>query len=220
MTNPNITSLCFVADSSSSMYTIAGAMNSAIQQVLDEQVELPGELHVDVYRFADEVTHLYRDAHADDVKGEIIVPSGNTALNDAVAMGIRDLGKRFADLPEDERPGKVIFAIVTDGQENKSVEFARHLRGTERVKEMIEKQKNEFSWEFLFFGAESIDAFAVAGDYGIGHAQTMSFAASSTGVGATARAASGYVTRSRLADENTVVEFTQAERDAAEDKTA
>ena len=51
--------------------------------------------------------------------------------------------------------------ITTDGMENAS---RRYSYG--RVKEMIQKEKKEHGWEFLFLGA-NIDAAAEAGRFGI-----------------------------------------------------
>jgi hypothetical protein len=43
------------------------------------------------------------------------VPRGTTALLDAIGRTIDELGARLAGMPEGERPGKVIFVIITDG---------------------------------------------------------------------------------------------------------
>ncbi len=51
------------------------------------------------------------------------VPRAGTPLLDAIGRGINDIESRIAGMPENERPAKVIFAIVTDGQENSSREF-------------------------------------------------------------------------------------------------
>ena len=52
--------------------------------------------------------------------------------------------------------------ITTDGLEN-----ASHRYSYDRVKEMVERQKAKYGWEFLFLGA-NIDAIEVAGRFGIG----------------------------------------------------
>ena len=51
-------------------------------------------------------------------------------------------------LPEDERAEKVIFVITTDGLENASKQF-----GYEKIRRMIEREKERYGWEFLFLGA-------------------------------------------------------------------
>jgi uncharacterized protein YegL len=208
MTNSAYTHLALIIDRSGSMQKIRSDMEGAIKALLAEQAALPGELHIDVTRFDTAIEHLHTDVRADDVKGEIISPRGFTALNDAIGVTVHRLGERLSLLPEEERPGKVVVAIVTDGYENSSKEWS-----TKAVKDLVEKQQTEFSWEFLFLGASSIDAFAVAEGYGIPHHSTVSFADSALGAAGAMQAASSYLTRSRV---DGATEFTEAERKAAE----
>ena len=60
---------------------------------------------------------------------------GSTALLDAIGITINKVGKTLADIKEEERPGKVMFVIITDGMENSSTEFTY-----DKIKEMIEHQ--------------------------------------------------------------------------------
>ena len=50
---------------------------------------------------------------------------------------------------------------VPDGLENASREYS-----CDRVKQMVERQKEKYGWEFLFLGA-NIDAIETAGRFGI-----------------------------------------------------
>jgi hypothetical protein len=84
-----------------------------------------------------------------------------TALLDAVGRAIGDTGLRLHRMPENERPGLVLFVIITDGLENSSHEF-----NCDQIKQMIEHQKQVYSWQFTFLGANQ-DAFAEAGKMGI-----------------------------------------------------
>jgi hypothetical protein len=207
MTNATYTHLAIIADRSGSMSRIASDMNGAIRALLNEQAKLPGELHVDITTFDDRVEHVFTDSRADEIKEDIILPRNVTALNDAIGLTVTRLGERLAALEEEDRPGKVIVVIVTDGHENASHEWK-----IEDVKALVEKQKDEFSWEFLFLGTTDIDAFSVADGYGIGRGQTMSFAPSSAGVDGFTRSVAGYATRSRAGE---ATEFSEAEREAA-----
>lgn len=199
MTNQNYTHLLFVIDRSGSMKPIKADMEGGIQHILEEQKKLPGELHVDIFTFDDQVEHRYQNAHADDIKGELIVPRGTTALNDAIGKAFVQTGEMFAGMPEEERPGKVIAVIVTDGMENASREYGR-----EQAKAIVELQKDGYGWEVLFLGASSMgDVFATAGGYGVGRGHTISFEPSSAGVGDTISAAGEYVTRSRTTGDTT-----------------
>ena len=86
---------------------------------------------------------------------------GCTALLDAVGCAIHHIGNIHKYAREEDRPEKTIFIITTDGMENSSRRYSY-----DKVKHMIEHQKEQFGWEFLFLGA-NIDAIAEAGRFGI-----------------------------------------------------
>jgi len=89
-------------------------------------------------------------------------PDATTALVESACKMIDEVGKRQADKPEDERPEKVMFVIVTDGLENASApEYTK-----ERLLEKIKHQTEVYNWVFLYLGADQ-DAIAVAESYGI-----------------------------------------------------
>ena len=71
---------------------------------------------------------------------------------------------RREDVPE-----KTLFIITTDGYENAS----RHY-DYERVRRMIERQKERYGWEFLFLGA-NIDAAKEAARFGIGADRSVNY---------------------------------------------
>ena len=62
-----------------------------------------------------------------------------------------------------------MFVITTDGMEN-----ASHHYSSDRVKQMIERQKSKYGWEFLFLGA-NIDAVEMAGQFGIGADRAVNY---------------------------------------------
>lgn len=64
---------------------------------------------------------------------------------------------------------ELVFIITTDGMEN-----ASHRYTSERVKAMIERQKEKCGWEFLFIGA-NIDAVETAAQYGINSDRTVNY---------------------------------------------
>jgi hypothetical protein len=199
MTDQNLTQLLLIVDSSSSMQPIASDMNGAIANLLDEQFDLPGKLVVDVTTFNEKVTFaLTEGGHTAATETAFVRPGGLTALNDAIALSIQRLGDRLAALPEEKRPGKVIVAIVTDGEENKSMEYPG-TAGRARVKAMIEVQQNKYSWEFLFFGVGGLDKVRdQSASYGVLRNSTMSYEHSATGTVSLAAAAGSYMTASRL----------------------
>ena len=101
---------------------------------------------------------------------------GCTALYDAICTGIDELGRKFAAMPETERPDGVIFAILTDGFENASRMFTRT-----DVKTRIEHQSTKYNWEFRFLAANQ-DAITTGRDFGLAAEACATFDASDEGV--------------------------------------
>lgn len=103
------------------------------------------------------------------------MPAGMTAMLDAVGRTINHVGQKLAAMPEEERPEKVLFIIVTDGEENSSKEF-----DWETVKNMIKHQREKYSWVFTFLGA-NIDTDKVSDDLGIDRMLSKKYTASKAG---------------------------------------
>ena len=98
-----------------------------------------------------------------------LVPRGSTALLDAVGRAINETGERLAKMNEEDRPGLVVFVVMTDGEENSSQEFSK-----DQIKQMITHQQDTYGWHFTFLGANQ-DAFAEAGALGIHAAGVANF---------------------------------------------
>ena len=86
---------------------------------------------------------------------------GCTALLDAVGGAIHHIGNVHKYAREEDRPEKTLFVITTDGMENASRRYTY-----DKVKAMIEHQREKYGWEFLFLGA-NIDAAREAARFGI-----------------------------------------------------
>lgn len=86
---------------------------------------------------------------------------GCTALLDAIGGAIHHIGNVHKYARPEDVPEHTIFIIMTDGMEN-----ASHIYSSDKVKQMIERQKEKYGWEFLFLGA-NIDAIETAGHFGI-----------------------------------------------------
>ena len=82
-------------------------------------------------------------------------------LLDAVGGAIHHIGNVHKYAREEDRPEKTLFVITTDGMENASRKYTY-----ERLKAMIERQKEKYGWEFIFLGA-NIDAAKEAARFGI-----------------------------------------------------
>jgi uncharacterized protein YegL len=206
MTNPDYTHIAVIADRSGSMFGISKDMNDGLRSFLEEQNLFPGKLLVDITTFDGQVEQVLTDGSVEDVAHPIINPRGSTALLDAIGVTVTSLGERLAKLDEDERPGKVIVMIVTDGQENSSQEYTNT-----KIKELVTQQQDQYQWNFLFLGA-NIDSFAVAGAWGISKGSTINYTASTTGTQSVLRSASAYVGATRTGLD---VSFTDEDRDGA-----
>ena len=77
---------------------------------------------------------------------------GCTALLDAIGGAIHHIGNVHKYARKEDVPEHTLFVITTDGMENASRRY-----DSEKVKKMIERQKEKYGWEFLFLGA-NIDA--------------------------------------------------------------
>ena len=146
MTNPNYTHLTLVVDRSGSMESMRDDAQGGIKTLVTEQFAEPGTISITMVEFDNEFSDVARMAAKPfDYQ---LHPRGGTALLDAVGREIARTGEDLAAMPEDQRPGKVIFVVVTDGQENSSHEFT-----IETVRSAINRQKISFGWEFQFIGA-------------------------------------------------------------------
>lgn len=134
-----------------------GGLNSFVE----EQKKHPGEAVYTLVQFNTNYEFVHKAMPIKDVPKFTLQPSGGTALLDAIGRAIIETGDRLKAMPEDQRPGLVVFVILTDGEENSSREFTR-----EKIKEMIEHQTTQYKWQFTYLGANQ-DAFAVGGSMGI-----------------------------------------------------
>ena len=160
MTNPNRTDVIYVLDESGSMVRQAEEVRTTLTQQLEENRQLPGEVYVSLTTFHTEVKVHYTAVPAAEVPEVQYRPGGYTALNDALAKTINDAGARFAALPEEERPHRVLVFVMTDGHENSSKEFT-----VQAVRDLVDHQRDKYSWEFIFLG-EGLD-IQVGHDLGV-----------------------------------------------------
>jgi len=203
----DLTDITLVVDRSGSMQSIREDAEGGVNAFVLEQAKHPGEALLTLVQFDTEYEFLYRAKPIKEVPPYTLMPRGNTALLDAVGRAINETGERLAKMPEEDRPGLVIFVILTDGQENSSKEFAKL-----QIKEMIERQQSQYNWQFTFLGANQ-DAFAEAGGIGINAASAANY--SPDKVGAALRGTCLMVSRMReqcSAGEAVSNEFTDTER--------
>lgn len=196
--NTKLTEMAYVLDRSGSMAPMQEAAVAAFNGFLKEQLEAPGEARLTLVLFDDEYLLPVDAKPLEEVKPMVAAdfqPRGSTALLDAIGITIDRLGQRLAAMPKDQRPGQVVVAVFTDGQENASRKYT-----LDQIHSMIRHQRDVYSWEFLFLAAGQ-DAMATAAAMGIGDADaaTVDFSAKGLDVSAKAisRKAKAYRSRAR-----------------------
>ncbi len=170
--------ICII-DRSGSMAAIASDAIGGFNTFLDGQKKVPGEATLTFVQFDTEyeVVHENKPLHEVPALDErTYQPRGGTALLDAVGRTIDDVGRRLSNMAENNRPEKVIVAILTDGEENSSRQYS-----LSKIEEMITHQKDKYQWDFIFLGANQ-DAFAEAAKIGIDAKYTANFVGSAKGI--------------------------------------
>ena len=162
--NKNLTELVSILDRSGSMAGLESDTIGGFNSMLRKQKSVDGECRITTVLFDNRCTLLH-----DRIDIRAVSPmtdreyfvGGSTALLDAVGMTINKLVQVQKNTAEEYRAGKVMFVIITDGEENSSREFS-----AEEIRRMIEYEKERYGWEFIFLGA-NIDAVQTARRFGI-----------------------------------------------------
>ena len=192
----NLTELVMILDRSGSMAGLEGDTIGGYNAMLARQREMDGEVIVSTVLFDDRIDVIHDRLPMDRVpqmtEKEYYV-RGCTALLDAVGGAIHHIANVHKYAREEDRPEKTIFVITTDGMENASKRYSY-----EKVRRMVEKEKEKYGWEFLFLGA-NMDAIAVAGRFGIGEDRAVTYEADCEGTELNYRVVSETVGKMRSA---------------------
>ena len=167
-----MTELVFILDRSGSMSGLETDTIGGFNSMIEKQKREAGEALVSTVLFANDSTVIHDRLPLSEVPPlteKEYFTCGCTALLDAVGGAIHHIGNIHKYARREDVPEKTMFIITTDGYENASRRY-----DYERVRRMIERQKEKYGWEFLFLGA-NIDAAKEAACFGIGADRAVNY---------------------------------------------
>ena len=174
----NLTEIVFILDRSGSMSGLEADTIGGFNSMIEKQKKENGEALISTVLF-DNVSEVIHDRvpvqKVEPMTDKDYYVHGCTALLDAIGGAIHHIGNihkyaRIEDVPE-----HTLFVITTDGMENASRRY-----DSDKVKKMIERQKNRYGWEFLFIGA-NIDSVETAKHFGINSDRSVNYHADGQG---------------------------------------
>ncbi|MCD7955988.1 MAG: VWA domain-containing protein [Lachnospiraceae bacterium] len=198
----DLTELVFILDKSGSMGGLEKDTIGGFNSMLKKQKALDGECRITTVLFDNhyQLLHDRIDLRAVSpmTEREYYV-GGSTALLDAIGRTIQKLATVQRNTAEEYRADKVLFVIITDGEENSSREYS-----LSKIRHMIEHEKEKYGWEFLFLGA-NMDAVTTAGRFGIAPDRAMDYVPDARGTelnfSAVARATAQYRSSGAMSDD-------------------
>ena len=174
----DMTELVFILDKSGSMGGLERDTIGGYNAMLEKQKAQEGECRITTVLFDNgcELLHDRIDIRAvSPITDREYSVGGGTALFDAIGTTINKICGVQKHTAEEYRADKVMFVIITDGEENASREYT-----AEKIRAQIGRQKEQDGWEFVFLGA-NIDAVAAAGRVGIGADRAADYLADGDG---------------------------------------
>ena len=173
-----LTELVMILDRSGSMSGLEADTIGGFNGMIEKQKKEDGEAYVSVILFDDQSEVIYDRVDIGKVEpmtDRQYYVRGCTALLDAVGDAIHHIGNIHKYAREEDVPEKTIFIITTDGMENASRRYNYN-----KVRRMIERQKEKYNWEFIILGA-NIDAAAEASRLGIDASRAARYECDSAG---------------------------------------
>lgn len=169
----NKSEIVIVLDKSGSMYScqsdMQGALNAFVKDQQKDVEDNNSECSVTFVEFDNKYSVVFENKDIKTIPTLKLNPRGSTALLDALGYTINKVGERLNATAESEKPSSVVFVIITDGMENSSKEFKREV-----VLDKIKEQKEKYSWEFIYLGANQ-DAIQEGSNYGFSAGKSMTY---------------------------------------------
>lgn len=168
----NLTEIIFILDRSGSMSGLEADTIGGFNSMIEKQKKADGEALISTILFDNTTEVLHDRMNIQNIKpmtDEDYSVRGCTALLDAIGGAIHHIGNIHKYARSEDVPEHTMFVITTDGMEN-----ASHMYDSKKVKQMIERQKIKYGWEFLFLGA-NIDAVETARSFGISEDRAVNY---------------------------------------------
>lgn len=178
MSKENLTEIVCIIDKSGSMESVKKDAIGGFNSFIDVQKKVPGDAALTLILFDTIYEVCYEGKNIKDVPNlndSSYTPCGCTALLDALGKTINSVGARLSKTLEQDRPSKVIFVILTDGEENSSREFTK-----KQINDMITHQKDVYKWEFIYLAANQ-DAIHEASYIGIKASNAFNYVGTAQG---------------------------------------
>ena len=192
-----LTDIIIILDKSGSMEDTRHDVIGGFNRFLDDQKKLPGQANVTMVLFDSRGNNKLLH-YGDDIQKvqpldmKTYVPSGNTALLEAMSRTLDDAEVRINAYPDAEKPEKVIVVVITDGEENDS---PRDLYPHSKIFEKVQTLQNQ-GWEFVYLGANQ-DAIKAGSSMGLTHGSSVTYQATAQGHAMAYNSLSSYVSESR-----------------------
>lgn len=174
----NLTEIVFILDRSGSMSGLESDTIGGFNSMIAKQKKAEGEALISTVLFDNYSQVIHDRVDVRDIRpmtDEDYSVQGCTALLDAMGSAIHHIGNVHKYARQEDVPEHTLFVITTDGCENASRHYS-----IEKVRKMIERQKEQYGWEFLFLGA-NIDAVETAAHFGISEERAVNYHADQEG---------------------------------------
>ncbi len=190
----NLTELVFILDKSGSMSGLESDTIGGFNSMIERQKKEDGEAIVSTVLFSN-YSHVIHDRvdikQINPMTDKEYFVDGCTALIDAIGGAIHHIGNVHKYAREEDVPEHTMFVIITDGMENASRNYS-----SQQVKDMIERQKSKYNWEFVFLGA-NIDAVETARNFGIDEDHAVDYVCDEIGTELNYEVVSGVIAQYR-----------------------
>ena len=170
--NQNLTEIVFILDRSGSMAGLETDTVGGFNAMVERQKKEDGDALLSAVLFSNDSEVLYD--RVDVRKVEPMTDAqyrvgGCTALLDAIGDAVHHIKNVHKYAREEDRPGKTVFVITTDGMENASRRYTYAA-----VQKLVRDARERYGWEFLFLGA-NMDAIAQARRFGISEKRAVRY---------------------------------------------